>query len=67
VLVVDDDSLFEENADLTGWPKEVKLLLASPMELTRRGLSGGSLTQTTGAAEASPLGVDLAAPPGEGR
>lgn len=41
VLVVDDDGLFEELYEPAAWPSEVALLLASPAELARRGLSAG--------------------------
>jgi hypothetical protein len=41
VLVVDDENLFEDNRpDL--WPPKVRLLLASPRELQRRGIAGTS-------------------------
>jgi hypothetical protein len=38
-LIVDDDGLFEELFEPATWPAEVKLLLASPDELVRRGIS----------------------------
>ena len=44
VLVVDDDGLFESEIDLTTWPASVKLLLASPAELERRGISAPLMT-----------------------
>jgi len=39
VLVVDDDNLFEDNRPQR-WPDAVRLLVASPRELTRRGMAG---------------------------
>lgn len=42
VLVVDDDGLFEELLDQDVWPSEVRLLLAGPSELARRGLAAAS-------------------------
>jgi hypothetical protein len=39
VLIVDDDGLYEELHEPVSWPAEVKLLLASPAELARRGIS----------------------------
>jgi hypothetical protein len=37
-LVVDDEGLFAELYDKEAWPAEVKLLLANPDELARRGI-----------------------------
>jgi hypothetical protein len=37
VLVVDDDGLFEDRRAEFDWPKDVELLVASPLELSRRG------------------------------
>jgi hypothetical protein len=38
VLVVDDENLFEDNLPADAWPDAVRMLLASPRELERRGI-----------------------------
>jgi hypothetical protein len=42
VLVVDDDDLFEDEGGPEAWPENVRLLLASPRELSRRGIPAGA-------------------------
>jgi hypothetical protein len=41
VFVVDDDNLFEELRDQHSWPEGVEVLVASPLELGRRGVIVG--------------------------
>jgi hypothetical protein len=43
VLVVDDEDLFEDNCPAS-WPETVRLLIASPRELERRGITAARST-----------------------